>query len=219
SINKYVYQGGRFGKGGSYDMAKATKLPVSWTSKESKLFDNPLQVKVMSPQDAEEGNYTFSIVLSDWENAELLGNFTFNVVVTITNDVVDSSLDKRVYAVGPDQPLRLVSTIYNKGNVGDVYVVKATVDGMEKTKEVFVPPNSLASTAFEFSFSDKDTYNGELIVESKHSPAISSTNNFTVVVEGTLFEDAGATGKGSLLLFLPFQPIYDVLYLIYSVVA
>ena len=219
SIDKYISQGGRFGKGGSYDVAKPLDTPHGWTIKQSKLFDNPLQVMLIAPEDAQEGNYTFSIMLSDWDNAELLGNFTFNVEVTITKDVMDSSLQKTLYRVGPNQPIRVVATIYNKGNVGDVYKAEATLDGVTQTREVFVPPNSISNVVFEFSLSDKDTYKGVVNVVSKHSSSIASSSDFTVVVEGTLFEDAGATGKGSLLLFVPFQPVYDILYLIYSLVA
>ncbi|MEM4295245.1 MAG: hypothetical protein QXI89_01445 [Candidatus Anstonellales archaeon] len=218
AIDKRVETGGRFGKGGYYDKAYALKLPDGWTSEQSKIFDNPLQVFITVPENAKEGNYSFLIQLEDLDNAELLGNKTINITVTITKDVMDMEIKKLNYIIAPKQPLRLSTIISNKGNAGDIFVIDIKTSREIKRKEVFIPANSISEVVNELSFPAKGKELIEVNVYSKHAPsAISKSKRINVQIEGNFFEDLGAAGNGVLLLFIPFQPVYDISYLIYSV--
>ena len=216
SILKRVYEGGRFGKGGYFDRAVVSNLPEGWSAKDSKIFDDPLQVRIVPAEDAEEGNYTFTITLVDVDNAELLGNLSFNVTVSINKDVMAVYVDRKVFRSGPSQPFRVVVNVWNKANIGDVFVAKANIGGIVKEKEVFIPAKKYGTVVFEFTLKDEDVYRGTLEVRSKHSASIRAEESFTAYIEGSFFEDIGASGRGVLLLYYPFQPIYDIAYLLYS---
>jgi|GEM_PF-5987463 len=220
AIDKKVETGGRFNKGGYYDKAYAINLPKGWNAEPSKIFDNPLHVYITVPQDAEEGLYSFLIQLEDLDNAELLGNKTINITVRVSKDIFDFSLKKKLYVTGPKQPLRIVANINNKGSASDIFVFEIATENEIRKKEVFVPLKSNIDVIEELSFDAKGKEKLKVSVYLKQSPySIKKVDSIDVLVEGNFFEDLGASGTGVLLLFIPFQPIYNILYLIYSILS
>jgi hypothetical protein len=220
AIDKQVFTGGRFGKGGYYDKAYVTSLPKGWKAENSKVFDNPLQVYITVPEHAKEGNYSLTINLEDLDNAELLGNKSINVTITVSKDVIDAELKKTSYVIGPKQPLRLNAIITNKGNAGDIFIIEVQTQRETKKKEVFIPAKQIAEISQEISFPGKGVEKVNIAFYSKHAPnEIREEKNITVIVQGNFFEDLGASGTGVLLLFIPFQPLYNLSYLIYAMLT
>ncbi len=217
-IAREVNEGGPFGKGGGFDKAYVEKVPEGWSAKNSRLFDDPLEVVVTPSEEAKEGNYSFIVRLEDWENAEKLGNTTFKINLYVTHDIYDVYLRKELYTVGPNQPIRIPLIIYNKGNLGTVFNITLKLDKTTQVKRLYVPPKHVGETTFELSLKDEDVYNGEIDVTPEYTNTLKKTLPFAVEVKGTFRDDLKAGGEGVLLLFVPFQPIYDFAYIVYSVV-
>ncbi len=199
---------------GNYDRAFVTEIPEGWMSKDSKLFDNPMEVVVTAPENASEGNYSFKISLYDWEHIEALPNFTINAIVSVTEDIFSADVPKSVYVVGPKQPARVRVFVFNKGNIGSVFIVKMKLPDKEEVKEVFVPAGHSAHIIFETEFEDENVYDGYIEVEPEYCPRLKKLYPLHFTVVGSFLGDLQASGRGILLLFVPFQPIYDLAYLV-----
>ncbi|MFH1306647.1 MAG: hypothetical protein ABIH83_03260 [Candidatus Micrarchaeota archaeon] len=75
---------------GQWDIAYATGLPAGWTSKQSKIYDNPLIVEITSAPRTPEGNYYVSITAIDETGQEEIGgNISFTMLVNVRHDVLD----------------------------------------------------------------------------------------------------------------------------------
>ena len=179
-----------------------------------------MHVYITIPQDAEERDYSFLIQIEDLDNAELLGNKTINVTVTVSKDIFDFSLKKKFYTTAPKQPLRIVANIHNKGSASDIFVFEISTEKEIRRREVFVPLTSNVEVIEEISFDAKGREKLKVSVYLKHSQQhMREEDEIDVLIEGNFFDDLGASGKGVLLLFIPFQPIYDIFYIIYSLLS
>ncbi len=201
--------GGIHGIGGTYDMAVAEDLPEGWTTKESKLYQNPLQVTITADPDAEPGNYTAKIIVIDESNGEELGNVTFDAKVTITYDVVEFDVSPESLEVGPGQPAIFEITIENKASTSDVFEVSALgPKRWEFRKPVFVPAQSSKTIHYEIVGEEEETYKATVSIVSLASENIADEKNVTLLIKPSLLGDYTATNNG-VLVFPIFQaPIY-----------
>lgn len=205
-----VEEGGILGKGGYYDIAKATKLPPRWESEESKLYGNPLQVTITAPPYAKQGEYSTRITVIDEMNGEELGNITFIAKVKITWDVLDAEITPTEQTVGPGQPAKFTITITNKGAASDVFEVSS--EGMKRwefKKAVFVPAKSSKTIFYEIAGDEEELYKSEIKVVSLASDRIHKEQNITLVIQPDLISDFKATNHGIVVF-----PIFEAM--IYS---
>jgi hypothetical protein len=214
-VDREVKTGGLHGEGGFYDKAEAIDLPRGWTSKESELYQDPLQVTITADPDAPEGNYTMRVRVIDENNGEKLGNVTFTVKVRITWDVMDFDVSPSYINVGPGQPARFTITINNKGSTSDVFRVSALgAKRWEFIRPVFVPAQSSKTVYYEIAGTEEETYKAAIKVESLASQNIAGEKNVTLSIRPTLMGDYRATNNG-VVVFPIFQgPIYALAGLI-----
>lgn len=221
-IDRTVTTGGLHGKGGLYDMAVAEDLPRGWASKESELYQDPLQVTITADPNAPEGDYTALIKVIDegagatpGTTGEQLGNITFLVKVHITYDVMDFEVSPTYMNVGPGQPARFAIRITNKGSTSDVFEVSATgAKQLEFTKPVFVPAQTTKTIPYEIIASEEEAYRTTISVVSKASPIIADQKNVTLFVRSDLLGDYKATNNGVIVFPIFEAPVYALAGLI-----
>ena len=208
-IDREVTTGGIHGEGGFYDLAVAEELPRGWTGKESKLYQDPLQVTITADPDTPEGVYTMRVKVIDEGNGEELGNVSFIARVRITWDVMDFDVSPGYKSVGPGQPARFGLTITNKGSTSDAFSVSATgPKRWEFTKHVFVPAQSSKTVYYEIVGEEEETYRANLKVVSLASGNIAEEKNVTLAIKSDLIGDYKATNNGVLVFPIFEAPIY-----------
>jgi hypothetical protein len=217
-IDPIEKEGGLHGQGGQYDEALAMDLPKGWTSEDSKLYQNPLQVTITADPDAPEGNYTARVRVVDENNGELLGNVTFEVKVRVTYDVMDFDVSPTYKTVGPGQPARFELKIRNKGSTSDVFQVSATgAKRWEFVKPVFVPAQSTKTFYYEIVADEEETYKTTLKAVSMASDKIADERNVTLFVQSNLIGDYRAANNGVIVFPIFEAPIYSAAGLVSSV--
>ncbi|MEM4195363.1 MAG: hypothetical protein QXY05_03570 [Candidatus Anstonellales archaeon] len=200
-----VFEGGKFGRGGNYDYAYAWAIPLKWKSTPSKIYGNPLQVSLTSAPDAAEGNYTIEIDVEDEGNGELLGVFSFFVVVEITHDNMALSVEPKKQTVGIGQPAVFAITIENKVDSGDIFIISSKgVPGWEFSKPVYVPPRSKKTINYEIVYEEEELFVGKIYAQSQSSSVVKQEEGFAVDVHSDFVSDCKATNHGT-LLFSPFE--------------
>lgn len=214
-IDRKVTTGGIHGEGGFYDLAVAEDLPRGWTSKESKLYQDPLQVTITADPEAPEGLYTMRVKAIDEGDGEELGNVSFIARVRVTWDVMDFDVSPGYKSVGPGQPARFGLTITNKGSTGDAFQVSATgPKRWEFTKAVFVPAESSRTVYYEIVGEEEETYSADLKVVSLASDRIAEEKNVTLMIKSDLLGDYKATNNGVLIFPIFEAPLYALAGLI-----
>ncbi len=217
-IDPIVKTGGIHGIGGQYDYAIADNLPRGWTSKQSKLYQNPLHITITANPEAKPGNYSAKIRVVDEYNGEQLGNVTFDAQVEITYDVMDFNVTPAYLEVGPGQPARFTISIANKGSTSDVFQVSALgPKRWEFKKPVFVPAMTTKEIHYEIVGEEEETYRATVSVVSLASDNIAGEKNVTLFIKPSLIGDYKATNNG-VMVFPIFQaPIYALAGLISNI--
>jgi hypothetical protein len=208
-MDPLVTGGGIYGTGGQYDFAGVANLPAGWNSEPSKLYGNPLQVKITADKSAPEGEYQADVIVVDENNGEKLGNVTFRVRINVTWDVLDMDVSPTQATVGPGQPAQFEITVTNKGSASDTYTVNASgVKQWDFVKQVYVPAKSSRTIPYEIAGNEEETYTPGISVVSVSSDIIHKDANVTLSVKSGLIGDYRATSHGTLLFPIFEGPIY-----------
>ncbi len=214
-LHPKVYEGGIHGIGGNYDQAYAYSLPPGWDTQPSKIYGNPLQVKITSAPDTEEGLYTVPVMVEDEGNGEKLGNITFYLRIRISEDVMDFDVLPSNVDAGIGQPARFELIINNTGNAGDTFKVSAEgVSKWEFSKLMYIPPRSSKTVTYEVAGFEEETYLTDITVESSSSSRVSKTKSISLKVHPDLLSDYKAVNNGALLFPIIEAPLYALAALI-----
>jgi hypothetical protein len=206
-----VTSGGIYGKGGLYDLAEVTSKPAGWSSEASKLYGNPLQVKITAAKDAPAGSYISNITVIDEKNGEELGNVTLLARINVTWDVLDLEVTPAKQTVGIDQPAQYVITVTNKGSASDTYTVSASgAKQWEFVKPIYIPAQSSRTVIYELSANEEEQYSPTIKVVSSSSNNIHTEKNVSFEVKSDLLGDYKATNNGVLLFPVFEAPIYSL---------
>jgi hypothetical protein len=214
-----VYEGGIYGKGGKYDLADVTGKPDGWSSEKSKLYGDPLQVKLTADKNAKEGVYYANITVMDENDGHKLGNVTFRVKVNITWDVLDFDVTPAHVLVGPNQPAQFKINVINKGAASDTYTVSsAGAKQWEFVKPIYIPAKSSREVIYEMAADEEEFYKPTIKVVSASSSNIAMEKNVTFEVRSDLLGDYKATNNGVLLFPIFEMPIYSLAGIIAAIV-
>lgn len=201
-----VTTGGKYNSGGEYDLAIPHDLPPQWEGKTSKLYENPAQVLIKAPRDAQEGVYNAIVTLED-TNDDQLQNISFTVKVRINHDIMDVSVTPEHVSVGPEQPAQYQITITNKGTASDVFEVKSSgLKRWQYKRFVYVPPKTSKTINYELAESEEESYNPVITVESTVSNIIREEHQVGFQVNSDLASDYKATNHG-VIIFPIFESI------------
>jgi hypothetical protein len=214
-LHPKAYEGGIHGIGGNYDRASAGELPDGWSSKPSKLYGDPLQVKITAGPYTEEGIYTIPIIVEDEGDGEQLGTATFYLRIKISEEVMDFSVYPPEKSAGIGQPARFQITVNNRGNAGDTFKVSAEgVSKWEFTKLVYIPPKSSKTINYEVAGLEEETYSTLITVESSASSRVSDSRAISLYVYPDLLSDYKAVNNGAMLFPIIEAPIYALVGLL-----
>lgn len=201
---------------GQWDSSYATHLPDGWASERSKLYDNPLVLKVTVDPNAKEGDYYISIKTVDELGQEEIGDAVeFALLVHVRHDVLGMSVEPKELETGAGQPARFTITLLNNGSAKDVFSVNARgVKGWEFEKKIYLPPASSKTFVYEVTGNDESSYRVTFTAESDSSPIIYDSAQVGLDVKTNLASDYIATSNGVLLFPILQVPIYSVVGII-----
>lgn len=210
-INPQVTEGGIYGEGGQYDIADVTSVPSGWGKEQSKLYGDPLQVKISAAKDAAPGMYSTNITVIDEQNGEYLWNLTFIAKINVTWDILDLSVTPAQQTVGIDQPAQYEIKVTNKGSASDSYTVSASgAKQWEFVKPIYIPAQSSRTVIYELSGSEEEYYSPTIQVISSSSDNIHTEKNVTFEVKSDLLGDYRATNNGVLLFPVFEMPVFSL---------
>ncbi len=215
-LDPIVRVGGINGIGGRWDQAFASSLPDGWSSKPSKLYDNPLQVVITAAPDAPDGDYQAVVKMVDEGNSEQLGGeLPATIIVHVRKDVMSMRADPQAIETSAGQPARYYVTISNLGTASDRFVVSSSgVSSWEFSRTVYLAPNSSKTIAYEVVGEEETLYNVKITARSLSSPLISQSQPVSLMVRSNLISDYKATSNGVLLFPFLMAPMYSLAGLI-----
>jgi hypothetical protein len=218
-IQRTETTGGKYGTGGYYDFANVSGLPDGWTARPSKIYEDPLQVMIISGANATEGRYTMPITIYDENNGEGLGNITFTAAISIDNDVLALEKVSGTSYAGENQPVRFTMRASNKGNAGDIFVIEGASHRQKTTREVYIAPGTGVVVPFEFAYSGSGTEQVNFTAYSKNSPErVKKELSYNVEIKNTLESDLKAIGYGVTVFPLFEQGSYSLAHLISTLI-
>jgi len=196
-IERTETTGGKYGTGGYYDFANASQLPAGWSVAPSKLYDNPLQVVIISGENATVGSYTIPITVYDENNGEGLGNKTFMASIYIDDNVLGLEKASGTSYAGENQPVRFTMRLQNRGNAGDIFVIEGVSFKQRIVREIYAAPESETLVPFEFVYQGSGPQTVNFTAYSKNSPTrVRKALSYPVMIRNTLQADLGSMGYG-----------------------
>ena len=211
--------GGKFGKGGTWQILRVVSVPEGWEGYNSKEMATYMQATIKPAKNARDGRYTITMRLEEDETKQQeLGSVTFFVTVDVDKNVIlYNVLDKEI-EVGVGQPARVRITITNTGKASDV--VEISSEGLLmpeylQKKYVYVPAGKEISTYYEFISDEEKRYEPKLKIISKSSDLISHEEILNITVKSNLIGDIKATKNGILL----FPSILDTFYSLIAIIG
>ena len=201
---------------GWWDIAEVSDLPEAWYGKNSKIYEDPLHVRVTSSKNAAEGDYSFKITVIDERNINKLGTITVTCKIRIRHDIMDMQVSPSQRITGAGQPARVDIIIKNKGNTEEEFVVysEGVIEWSFK-KHIYIAAKSEKQIIYEIVGNEEETYEFNIIAESRNSPQIiREEEKVTVKVYPNLIADMKATNNGQLLFPVIYSPMHSLLGII-----
>lgn len=209
-------EGGKFGRGGRYDIAYAKNLPEGWKSKDSSLYGNPLEVVITVPSDASEGKHEFLLFIKDEGNQEGLGIKWFVGEVEVVSDSMAASSFVSPEYVGVRNPVNVFVNVRNNVDFGNTYYVKVSArDYLDKTT-IYVPANSERQLVFSLSFDKEGKEEISVNVEETGNSDENYSMLHEVEVQESLTSEYKSIGEGIMLVPISQALPYYLSYLISS---
>lgn len=214
-VDRNVYSGGKFGKGGQWDILRVLSVPDGWSSEDSRIYEQPMKAKIKVARGARDATYRIALVAVDENNYDELGNVSFFANVTVSKDVLSTVLDKNMIETGSSQPASYCMDIENRGAASDVFEISCFgVPSWNYAKKVFVPFMSKRKVCYDVVANEEKVYTATLSIVSLSSPLIRNDHNITTVVKSDVLGDYRACANGLLIFPLMEQPIYSLMGLL-----
>jgi len=211
-IDPLVLTGGVNDIGGRWDRAVVESLPEGWVAMPSKIYSNPMQVKVTASPDAPDGDYRFEVKLVDEGGAEHIGGeLSAFFIVHVKKDILSMSVDGPTSEeVSAGQPARYFITITNKGANDRFTVLSSGVSGWSFTKEVYIAGGTSKIIMYEVVGEEEGYYRVIISARSASSPLITTSAPVSLSVHSNLIADYKATSNGVLLFPFLMAPLYSL---------
>lgn len=215
-LDPKVYTGGINGIGGRWDQAIAFSLPDGWSSRPSKLYQNPLSVEITASPTATDGDYRVKLKLIDEANAEQIGDEIYAVlIIHVKKDVLSMKVEPTSAEVGAGQPARFAITITNDGAANEIFDISSSgVSGWAFRKNVYVPAHSSKTITYEVVGEEEASYRATITSQASSSSLIRSELPIALTVRTNLISDYKATSNGVLLFPFVLSPAYSLAGLI-----
>jgi hypothetical protein len=211
--------GGKFGKGGTWQILRVVSVPDGWEGYNSKEMATYMQATIKPAKDAKDGRYTIAMRLEEDETKQQeLGNVAFFVTVDVDKSVLSYNVIDKDLEVGVGQPARVRIKIANAGKASDVVEISSEGIAMPedlKKKSVYVPAGKEISTYYEFISEEEKRYEPILKITPASSGLMSYEEKLNITVKSNLIGDIKATKNGILL----FPSILDTFYSLIALIG
>ncbi len=195
-----------------WDQLNATNLPKGWYSQPSRLYENPMKIKVTVPATALNGTYNITLVAVNVQNYSRLGNLTVTAYVNVTPDIFNVSVSPTDIQSGLGQPTNLHVVINNTGISDDPFNINLLgLPAWNISDQVVQLHLSKSSYMYPVYVNEPGEYNFNLTVSSTTSPVLSRSFPVHLTAAATLGNDYRAIGQGVMLSPAIFDPSYEVM--------
>ncbi len=201
-----------------WNQFKAYNTPPNWIIENSSLNNKILTIEIKPSPYAQTGIYNFSLEAINTGNYSKLGVFKFKASINITPKVYVINIKNKNLSSGIGQPVNIQVMINNSGVSDTPFIVSST--GLPSSNEN-ISIISLHNSTQEFSYpvfaTEPGIYNINLSVKALSSPLIYKTENIKLTIKSTLLNDYMALGNGALIFPVVYEPVYNLMYIIYSI--
>ena len=206
------------GSEGRWQILRVVDVPQGWEGFDSKELGVKMQAGVKAADDAKDGEYRITFRLDeDSKHQQGLGSVTFQVIVTVSKNVLAVSLPKQSIETGVGQPARYSIVLKSTSVASDVFEIYAEdVPVWSYKKAVHVPAGTTVNTFYEIVANEEKEYNPTIIIRSQSSGVINSSQKVTMVVKTDVIGDIKATRNGVLIFPMVLEPLYSLLGIIGS---
>ena len=195
-----------------WDQLEASSLPNGWYSQPSRLYENPMQIKVTVPPTAVNGTYNITLEAINVQNYSKLGNLTVTAYVNVTPNVFNVSVSPTVIQSGIGQPTNLKVVINNTGISDDPFNINLYgLPAWNLSDQVVQLHLSKSSYVYPVYVNEPGQYNFNLTVDSSTSPSLRRSFPISLTADATLGNDYKAVGQGVILSPVIFDPSYELM--------
>lgn len=195
-----------------WDQLQLVNAPQGWTSQPSKLYANPMELKITVPASAPTGSYNLTLQATNVQNYSRLGNITVYARVNVTPNVFSVGVNPTVINAGPGQPTNIYVTINNTGISDDPFNISLRgLPAWNSTDQVVALHLTQSSYVYPVYVSTPGRYSFNLIVSSSTNPGLMVSYPIKLTARSSLLNDYGAVGQGVILSPVIFDPIYEMM--------
>ena len=208
----------RFGMEGRWQILKVIDAPAGWQGFDSKELATTMKAGVKAAPDAKDGEYRVTFRLEEDPNQQQgLGAVTFQVVITVSRNVISATFQKQAVVTGVGQPARYPITLKSTSIASDVFVISAEdVPSWNYVKTVHLPAGGSVNTFYEIVANEEKEYKPIIVITSHSSDEIKISKEVSMAVKSDLIGDIKATKNGILIFPIVLEPLYSLLGIIGS---
>ncbi len=198
------------------------ETPDGWSGFDSKVYAQNMRATVKAEPAAADGNYMVKFKLTECESAneeceakQGLGSVTFFGRITVSREVLSTSVQTSSITTGVGQPARYPLTIENKGSASDVFEISAKgVPAWGIKKTVHVAAGQTIGTFYEIAVNEEKEYSPTIIVKSLSSDELKHNHDVKLNVKSDVVGDIKASKNGILLFPITLEPLYTMVGLL-----
>jgi len=212
AINGTVYSYG-------WNQFIAYNVPKNWIVENSSLNNKILTIEIKPSPYAKTGTYNFSLESINTGNYSKLGVLKFNASIYITPKVYTINIKNKKIFSGINQPVKIQITINNSGVSDTPFIISSTgLPVLNGNISIISLHNSTQEFSYPVFATEPGIYNINLSIKSLSSPLIYKTENIKLTIKSTVLNDYIALGNGALVFPVIYEPVYNLMYIIYSLV-
>ncbi len=195
-----------------WNLMKPINLPNGWIGAASKLYENPLIIKITVSSNASYGIYKIPIEVINIGNYSKVGNLTFYAIVNVTNKIFNVSIEERNLSSGIGEPVPITLNVSNLGIANDTFAISVyNLPSNLSTNEYIIYYSKSNDLKYYVYANQIGKYNFILHLYSTTSPNISYYYNLTLNIRPSLTNDINSIDNGLIEYPEIFEPIYALI--------
>ena len=216
-----VATGARFGIEGRWQILRVVSVPDGWQGFDSKELALSMKAGVKASNDTKDGEYRVTFRLEEDPNQQQgLGSITFQVVVTVSRDIIAATFPNERVETGVGQPARYPITLKSTSAANDVFEISAeNVPSWDYRKSVHVPAGGTVNTFYEIVSNEEKEYSPVIVIKSQSSDEVKISKELSLAVKSDVIGDLRAANNGVLIFPMALEPLYSLLGIIDSIMG
>ncbi len=199
----------------AWGLFKAVSLPNGWSSQQSLLYANPLELKITVAPNATNGTYKMVLQAVNLGNYLKMGSINIIAYIEVTRDVFEANITNPVVMAGVGQPANLHVLLNNTGASDVPFVIFAKgLPSFNYTYLVIAKKGIPVSFNYPVYENEPGTYHFKLFITASSSPLVNKSYSAELIVNSSISNDYSASGRGFLVSPIIYEPVYAIMYLI-----